>query len=179
MEEKILSVRELQARDIAPLSDYWFSADPAYLQGMGVDLAKIPAQDQWQEMLEAQLAQGYEEKQSYCLIWEANGQAIGHTNVNKIIFGQEAFLHLHLWKQDFRQKGMGTALVKKSLPYFFTHLQLKTLYCEPYALNPAPNKTLEKVGFTYQKEYITTPGWINFEQPVCLWALTEETFRNL
>lgn len=175
----MLSVRELQEKDITPLSDYWFSAEPGFLEGIGVDLAKMPARDEWQEMLATQMRQGYEEKQSYCVIWQADGQAVGHSNVNKIVFGQEAFMHLHLWKPDFRQKGMGTDLVKLSLPYFFKNLQLKTLYCEPYALNPAPNKTLEKVGFDFLKEYITTPGWINFEQPVCLWALTLEKFRKL
>jgi RimJ/RimL family protein N-acetyltransferase len=60
-------------------------------------------------------------------------------------------MHLHLWYPDKRIKGMGVQLVKKSLPYFFNNLHLKTLYCEPYALNPAPNKTLPKVGFEFVK----------------------------
>lgn len=39
--------------------------------------------------------------------------------------------------------------------------------------NPAPNKTLKKAGFELVKEYVTTPGPINFEQPVKLWCLSE------
>ena len=80
-------------------------------------------------------------------------------------------MHLHLWQTDVRQKGLGTAFVKMTLPYFFEHLQLQKIYCEPYSGNPAPNKTLEKVGFRFVKTYTTTPGWINFEQPVNLWEI--------
>jgi RimJ/RimL family protein N-acetyltransferase len=73
---------------------------------------------------------------------------------------------------------MGVQLVKKSLPYFFNNLHLKTLYCEPYALNPAPNKTLPKVGFEFVKEYITVPGHLNFEQRVCLWQMKKAQFEE-
>jgi RimJ/RimL family protein N-acetyltransferase len=66
-----------------------------------------------------------------------------------------------------------------TLPLFFERLQLKKLYCEPYALNSAPNKSLEKVGFEFIKEYITIPGSLNFEQPVKRWELSYEKFQLL
>jgi RimJ/RimL family protein N-acetyltransferase len=104
---------------------------------------------------------------------------MGHCNTNPTFFGNDAYMHLHLWNTDARQKGAGTTLVKMTLPYFFEKLQLKKLYSEPYALNPAPNKTLEKVGFELIKEYITTPGTINFEQPVKRWELSYERYKAL
>ncbi len=108
-----------------------------------------------------------------------NDVPVGHSNVNKIIFGEEAYMHLHLWKADKRQKGIGTALVKMTLPYFFDNLQLKTLYCDPYALNPAPSKTVEKVGFTFIKEHRSIPGYLNFEQQTKLWALSYDNYKKL
>jgi RimJ/RimL family protein N-acetyltransferase len=147
--------------------------------GMGVDLAKIPNEEDLRKMLSAQLTQPYEEKQSYCIIWQLDDKPIGHSNINKIIFGEEAHMHLHLWKPDLRKKGMGTELVKLTIPYFFKNMKLKKLYCEPYALNPAPNKTLEKIGFDFVKEHITIPGYLNFEQPVKLWVMSLEKFNSL
>ncbi len=44
---------------------------------------------------------------------------------------------------------------------------------------PAPNKTLEKLDFQLVKEYIGIPGWLNFEQPVKVWALSREQYQNL
>lgn len=171
MEDTTLTVREIQQIDIAVIVSYWLESDPRFLQSIGVDLTKLPERRQLTSMIEEQLTQPYEKKKAYAIIWEINGKAAGHCNVNKILFGKEAYMHLHLWNSDTRKKGAGTALVKMSVPYFFNNLQLEKLYCEPYALNPAANKTLEKTGFQFVKEYITIPGGINFEQPVCLWQL--------
>ncbi|MEI2738174.1 MAG: GNAT family protein [Chitinophagaceae bacterium] len=179
MKSNRLSVREIKETDIPLILDYWLSADADFLAGMGADIAKLPARQDWEVMLAAQLSQPYKEKQSYCIIWLADDVPVGHSNTNKIQFGEEAYMHLHLWKADKRQKGMGAELVKMTLPYFFNKLQLKRLYCEPYALNPAPNKTLEKVGFTFVKEHLTIPGSLNFEQPAKLWELTYNDFIKL
>lgn len=175
----ILSVREIKQRDIIPLSDYWFTASAEFLHSMGADIKKLPTREQWYKMLEEQLSQPYTEKKAYCIIWELDGKAVGHSNINRILFGQEAYMHLHLWNNPNRQKGIGTQLVKLTLPYFFNNMQLQKLYCEPYALNPAPNKTLEKVGFTFVKKHITVPGFINFEQEANLWELTKEQLKKV
>lgn len=175
----MLSVRPLSETDIPLIIQYWLGAETAFLQGMGVDLDKMPGQQEWEKSLQEQLSHPIPEKKSYCLIWEVDGEAVGHSNINKIQFGEEAFMHLHLWKPNLRQKGMGADLVKLSLPHFFKNYELKTLFCEPYSLNPAPNKTLEKVGFTFVKTYVTTPGWLNFEQSVNLWELSRERFLSL
>lgn len=171
MTEHMLSVRELSAADIDAIAHYWLNANPAFLEGMGVDLSKLPTWDEWTGMLREQLSQPIEAKKSYCLIWEVDGRAVGHSNINKIVFGEEAYMHLHLWETGLRQKGLGTALVKLTVPRFFETYQLKTLYCEPYALNPAPNKTLAQAGFEFVRSYVTVPGWINFEQEVNLWKM--------
>jgi RimJ/RimL family protein N-acetyltransferase len=173
------TVRELTQADIEPLTNYWMNADHDFLVGMGVDVSKMPSREQFTQMLLEQLSQPYEEKKSYCIIWLADGEPVGHSNISKIIFGQEGYMHLHLWKNDGRQKGMGTNFVKMTIPYYFNNFNLQTLYCEPYSLNPAPNKTLPKAGFDFVKDYVCIPGWLNFEQKVNLWQMTREKFSQL
>src|ERR1700733_2734263 len=148
-----LSVREIKDSDIDHLVHYWLNADDAFLLGMGVDLAKIPNEAYLRKMLSQQLSQPYQEKRAYCIIWQADGKPIGHSNLNPVIFGEAGTMHLHLWNSEVRKKGMGTELVKLTLPYYFKNMKLKRLICEPYALNPAPNKVLEKAGFDFIKEY--------------------------
>jgi hypothetical protein len=46
-------------------------------------------------------------------------------------------------------------------------------------LNPAPNKTLEKIGFTFIKSHTCVPGYLNFEQEVNRWEMTHETFKSI
>ena len=179
MSENELTVRELREDDISYIVQYWLGSEDDHLVGMGVDLAKMPTEDGLTQMLTSQINLSYPEKQSYCIIWELNGKAIGHCNINKIQFGEEAFMHLHLWNVPTRQKGMGLQLVKMSLPYFFNNYKLRNLFCEPYALNPAPNKTLKKIGFTFVKKHVTIPGSLNFEQEVNRWCLSSKDFDLL
>lgn len=174
-----ITVREISTEDIHHITNYWVNADADFLRGMGADIEKIPTSEYWENALATQIAHDYHEKQSYCMIWLLNGAAIGHCNVNKIVFGQEAYMHLHMWKEEERTKGLGTQFVKLSIPFFFRNLHLETLYCEPTAFNAAPNKTLPKLGFEFVEEYSTTPGIICFEQNVKLWKLDKVKFDNL
>lgn len=175
----MLSVRELTAADVPLLADYWASADKDYLLSMGALIEKIPPRENLAAMLGEQLLQSYPDKRSYAIIWLIDGQPVGHCNVNNIEFGNQASMHLHMWNGANRKKGSGAELVKMTLPWFFNNLQLQKIICEPYALNEAPNRTLEKIGFDLVKEYITTPGYLNFEQPVKQWEMWREKFLTI
>ena len=113
------------------------------------------------------------------MIWFYDGKAVGHSNISPIIFGEEAFVHLHIWDEEFRGKGFGWEWLRMSIPFYFKHFNLKKIFCEPNAQNFAPNRTVEKLGFDFVKEYTTIPGWICFEQPVKRWLLTREKFDSL
>lgn len=182
MEESIrskLSVREIQEKDIPHILDYWYTAKEEFLVLMGVEVGKMPSRPDFQAMLLTQLAAHYEHKKAYCIVWLYENKAIGHSNVNPLQYGVEANIHLHLWDGATRKKGLGTEFVKLTLPFYFQQLKLKKLICEPNALNPAPNLTLEKVGFDFVKEYTTVPGFINFEQAVKRWEMTQEKYHLL
>jgi len=174
-----LEVRELIVDDLEALLDYWYQSSRKYFESLGADIDKLPPKGEFKIMLEKQLDRPYAHKESYALAWLADGEAIGHSNVNRIRFGSEATMHLHLWKTSLRKKGLGTSLVKKSIPYYFENLNLRYLWCEPYAKNLAPHKTLEKSGFDFVKNYRTVPGSLNFEQEVKQWVISREKYLSL
>lgn len=169
-----IQVRSLTLEDIPLIADYWQNSDEAYLRGMGADINKLPDRNTFTQMLKKQLALPDNEKSSLALIIQVDGVPKGHCNVNKISFGREAFMHLHIWNPASRMKGLGLEMVKLSIPQFFRRLELQTLWCEPYAGNPGPNKTLTKAGFKFIKKYRTTPGPINFEQDVNQYCFRRE-----
>ncbi|MEP0264643.1 GNAT family protein [Dokdonia sp.] len=174
-----ITVREIQLKDVDLITDYWLKSDPDHLIQMGVDLNRLPKRNKLVEALTQQVNNSITDKKSYALIWELNGKQIGHSNVNNIEYGKVATMHLHLWESTNRKKGIGTELVKKSIPFYFEKLKIKKIICEPYALNPAPNRTLSNVGFEFIKKYRTIPGTLNFEQEVNRWELTEEHYKAL
>ena len=174
-----IEVREVTKQDIKLVADYWLTSDRDFLISMGVDINKLPTREGLTNMLLSQIKTPDNEKASLALILEINGIPAGHCNVNPINYGQDATLHLHIWNSKNRQKGLGTKMVLKSLPVFFDRLDIQTLWCEPYALNSAPNKTLEMIGFEFIKKYVTVPGTINFEQEVNRYKLTKEKFQKI
>ena len=164
-------VREIRLNEIGLIADYWGSATSEYLRSMGADSTKMPPRDHFMDMLSGQLLLPYDQKAALALIWLLDEVPVGHCNVNQIQYGDQARMHLHLWNPISRQRGLGTELIRKSIPIFFEKLELTTLYCEPSALNSAPNKALAKAGFTFVKKYLTIPGSINFEQEVNQWKM--------
>ena len=171
MDINILTVREITQKDIPLITGYWFDSDKDYLKAMGVDRRKMPSRQDFIDMLSMQLATPYHKKKSYAVIWLVDDVPIGHSNLNPVEYGSHAYMHIHIWRSEFRKRGFGLKLIQLTLPYFFNNLELNKILCEPYSKNPSPNKALDKAGFKFIKEYVTTPGAITFEQSVNLWEL--------
>jgi hypothetical protein len=172
------SVREMTMTDVNLIIDYFLESSPEFLRGMGVDINKFPGKKVWSKIILDDFEQPVEHKTLYYVIWQINDIPVGHSHINNIIFGEEAYMHLHLWHSDSRKKGDGSYFIKKSLVYYFQKFKLQKLFCQPYALNPAPNKTLHNAGFKFIKKYETIPGWLNFKQFVNLWVLDSDRFHN-
>ena len=179
MNEGAFTVRKLGLSDLDAFWKYWFESDETYLTGMGVDLKKLPTKEAFFAYWETQLQLPADQVLSYCLIWEKDEKPIGHSSTRPTHFGKDAYMHLHIWSAEHRQKGIGFELMNLTIPCYFETLQLKELYCEPYAINQAPNKLLEKLGFDFVEERICIPGPFNFEQPVKLWHLSYGKYRQL
>jgi RimJ/RimL family protein N-acetyltransferase len=173
------AVREMTKDDIKLAIDYFLNATPAYLEALGVDINKIPSRDEWTKIILHEFAQPLERKKLYYVIWQKDNVPVGHSHINDIIFAKEAFMHLHLWNSINRNKGDGTLFVKESLNYYFQKFNLQKIFCQPYALNPAPNHTLKNIGFEFIKTYETIPGWLNFKQPVNLWQLDRDQYLKI
>lgn len=173
-----IKVREIRVGDLKSISNYWLTRTEKEFLAMGADISKFPSKKQFEQMIRNQIEAPMDKKKSYALIWELDGKAIGHCNVNQLEYGKAAHMHLHLWDSQHRKKGLGSSLVQLSIPFFFKNLKLKTLWCEPYAKNIAPNKTLPKAGFQFIKKYETIPGPINLLQEVHQYKMTKNRFKE-
>jgi RimJ/RimL family protein N-acetyltransferase len=161
--------------DYERVVDYFLRADEAFLTAMGVDKSRLPARETWLSALLPDLTRVDSQKQAFYLGWDDDGTPVGHCNVNRLIYGEQAYVHLHLWDPSIRSAGLGAEFLRRSVRIFFQRLALQRLYCEPYAYNPAPNRVLVKVGFRFTEKYRTTPGVINFEQEVNRYVIDRES----
>jgi RimJ/RimL family protein N-acetyltransferase len=174
-----LSIREAENSDISHIADYWINSSSEHLTSMGVEISKLPSREDFTTMLSHQLSLPIRNRNSYCLIWEVNSVAIGHSNTNPTRYGEEAYFHTHIWSAGSRKSGYGSSLLKMSIERFFSELNLKKLVGEPFANNPAPNGLLKKLGFNFIKKYRSTPGSLSSEQLVNRWEMDSHTFIRL
>lgn len=170
-----LDIRPLCAEEAHLIPTYFHSLSHQILRGMGVAHEKMPTCSAWTELLAEDLTHSDPDRQFFYLLWIVDGNVAGHSNINKIQFGQHAFAHLHLWDANTRQRGWGTALFSQSIEEYFRRFELQSIFCEPFAGNAAPNSTLPKAGFRLVKTYETLPGWINYHQSVNRWQRDRST----
>lgn len=169
-----LSIRPLELDEARLIPEYFLAMNDAQLRGMGVDPPKLPTLDEWTQILFKDFSRPIKEKHFFYLLWLIDGKIAGHSNINKIEYGDHAFAHLHLWNAENRKQGFGVELLKLSAREYFARFDLKSVFSEPFAGNPAPNRTLPKAGFELVKTYDTLPGWINFHQTVNRWQLKRD-----
>jgi RimJ/RimL family protein N-acetyltransferase len=165
-----LAVREMHLDEVDIRIDYFHESSDDHLRMLGVERAKLPARAAWRSIYQEDYSRSIEERQFYSLIWELDGAVVGFSSTDRIRYGLDAFMHLHVVQPDLRQKGLGSEYVRMSIDYYFRVLNLERLFCEPNAFNVAPNRALQRAGFRYLFTHETTPTSINFFQAVTRWV---------
>lgn len=166
-----LTVREMKLGEVGIRIDYFHRASDQHLQTLGVDRSLLPTPDAWRASYEEDFARPLRARANYLLVWERDGSVVGFSSADRIVFGSEAFMHLHILDQGMRGQGLGVQFVRESARIYFAILELQRLFSEPNALNIAPNRTLQRAGFRYLFSHETKPGSINFPQLATRWVL--------
>ncbi len=168
-----LTVREMKLAEVGIRIDYFHRASDQHLRTLGVDRSLLPTPDAWRASYEEDFARPLRARTNYSLVWERDGSVVGFSSADRIVFGREAFMHLHILDQGMRGKGLGVHFVRESARTYFEVLELQRLFSEPKALNVAPNRTLQRAGFRYLFSHETKPGPINCPQLATRWVLDD------
>jgi RimJ/RimL family protein N-acetyltransferase len=171
--EMRLTVREMRLSEVSIRVDYFHDASDEYLRVLGVDRTLLPTRQAWRSFYEEDYARPIRDRVNYSLVWQLNGQVVGFSSTDRIDFGNEAFMHLHVVEAELRRSGLGTQFVRLSAQAYFKDLELQRLFCEPNAFNVAPNRTLQRAGFRYLFTHEAQPSPINFPQTTTRWVLDQ------
>jgi RimJ/RimL family protein N-acetyltransferase len=117
------------------------------MERMGVAIDRMPPAKQIRENLEPILSSPNNSAHSSVLAWCLDSEAIGHSSLKDIVPGESGNIHLHLWRADLRGRGHGPRFFCLAAIDFYDRFQLKRMWCEPKADNPAPNRLLQRLGF--------------------------------
>jgi RimJ/RimL family protein N-acetyltransferase len=166
-----MAVREMTESEFEFVIEYFFRATPEFLETLGVDPTRLPTPDSWRERFRREQAKPIEQRAWLVVTWLKDSRPLGFSTSDKITYGEQANMHLHVVDPERRNQGYGAECVRRSADIYFERLKLKRLFCEPYAFNVAPNRTLQRAGFKYVKTYMTVPGPLNFRQAVTRWVM--------
>ena len=166
-----LRIREMKLEEVGLRIRYFHDASPEYLEALGVDPTRLPSPSKWQEYYAREYSKPVEKRKEFLVVWESEDGVIGFSTANRIVFGREAHMHLHIVRPEQRRVGNGAACVKETVELYFKTFKLERIFCEPNAFNVAPNRTLQAAGFKYLKTYKTVPDALNFHQAVTCWVL--------
>jgi RimJ/RimL family protein N-acetyltransferase len=167
----VARVREMPPELVDLRIRYFHDASDDYLVSLGVDRDRLPEPDAWRDDHRREARLPLFDRQQFVLLWELDDHPVGFSSLHPIVFGDHAFMHLHIVEAPNRRRGLGTEFVKRSAEVYFDRFELRRLYCEPNALNVAPNRTLQRAGFTYLFSHKTVPGPLNFRQVTTRWVL--------
>jgi RimJ/RimL family protein N-acetyltransferase len=166
-----ISVRGMSLSESDLVISYVHQSTPEHLEILGVDPTRVPTAEDWHQHFQEEFVKPPSLRARYYLTRLLDGRAVGYASSDRIVLGEHANMHLHVFREEDRRKGLGTQCVQHCLSFFFEELRLKRMYCELNAFNIGPNRTLQKAGFTYLKTHMTVPGFINFHQAVTRWVI--------
>ena len=166
-----LTVREMVGTEFDLVVEYFLKSTPEHLEMLGVDPTRLPTPESWHERFRRESTQPIEQRSWIVVIWLLDNRPVGFSSSDKITYGEQANMHLHVTDPEQRKRGIGVTCVRRSVDIYFELLKLKRLFCEPNAFNVAPNRTLQKAGFKYLKTHMTVPGPLNTHQAVTRWVI--------
>jgi RimJ/RimL family protein N-acetyltransferase len=166
-----LEVSEMAIEEIDLIIDYFHGGTPEFHEQLGVDPTRLPPREAWREHYRREYELPYEERETLLVIWRQDQQTVGFSTCDRIVYGDQARMHLHIPDAGRRRSGVGTEGVRGAAEIYFDRLKLRKLVSEPNAFNVAPNRTLQAAGFRYVKTHMTVPGRLNYRQAVNRWEL--------
>jgi RimJ/RimL family protein N-acetyltransferase len=173
-----LIVREVAVEEVDLIIDYFHDSTPEHLEVLGVDPTRLPSRERWRERFAREYKRAVHDRSTLLVVWELDDAPVGFSTADKIVYGEQAHMHLHVINPQQRRSGIGSACVRETAEIYFEALALQRLFCEPNAFNVAPNRTLQSAGFRYVKTYKTVPGPLNYHQPVTRWVLEKTPAAN-
>src|ERR1019366_5018418 len=102
-----LSVREMTIAETDLIIEYFQNSTPEHLETLGVDPTRLPPVDGWRDRLRRECALPADQKALVLVIWLSDEQPIGFSTSDKIRYGEQANMHLHVTAPERRQQGIG------------------------------------------------------------------------
>jgi len=157
---KLVTIADFTEAEIPAVLNYWFHSPPGFVEEMGVDFAKMPAEAQMQQSLIEKVRKDRELPKSKLNVVTIcyDGQAIGMHTLFPITEGESAVFHAHNWTPSMRGQGIGMISYPLACQRFIERFDLKRIAFKTPLQNTAAIRVKEKLGIRSTGEEIIDFG---------------------
>jgi hypothetical protein len=172
IEKDILSIRDLEEKDIPTIVNYFLNRPDDMLSKDGFDTLKIPFEEELIEGLQTSIAT----KKEHNIILKEGGKGYGHCAIERFTENGEGYLYFYDWNGMLKREKVIDGLLNKAIGHIIETYSLKTIYVEPTKGDEYRNEALKRAGFELVKEDKYVRDVWSGEKVFNLWKLDCGTY---
>lgn len=151
-----LVLRAFGADDVVKVVDYWHSASPEFLHGMGADPAKLSTREATTSKISTAI-HGTTPRTHVAMAVDLDGRLVAYSNAYVDEPGV-GYPHVHVLDPSLRSRGLSSALFRHALDVYFKHFALSKLMLMTSPGNVGVNTLLQKFGLKPRQEQVDKPS---------------------
>jgi RimJ/RimL family protein N-acetyltransferase len=162
VDPRSVSVRDLSEADIPFVLEYWFRSPPGFIESLGADPTKLPAEAQFADSLRQRvlLNAGLDRSRLTSLAVLHEGQFVGFHNLSPLVEGDFGVFHAHISQPEFRRRGVAECSYPQACRVFLQRFDLKRILFKTPAQNAGAIRVKEKLGIRFIGEELVDFGII-------------------
>jgi RimJ/RimL family protein N-acetyltransferase len=176
VDPRSVSVRDLSEADIRFVLDYWFRSPPGFIESLGADPTKLPAEAQFADSLRQRVLMnaGLDRSRLTSLAVLHEGQFVGFHNLSPLVEGDFGVFHAHISRPEFRRRGVAECSYPQACRVFLQRFDLKRILFKTPAQNVGAIRVKEKLGIRFIGEELVDFGIIRPGTLAKVYELTRE-----
>jgi RimJ/RimL family protein N-acetyltransferase len=176
----MISVRDLSVEDVPSIVNYWFHSPPGFIEGMGVDLAKLPSEA---EMLKSLIQKCQDnallpDSKINAVVILKDGEPVGFHTLFPIAEGDHGIFHAHIWNPEMRGQGIALNSYLLAAKVFMKRFNLNRILYKTPLQNVGSIRVKEKLGIRSIGEEIIGFGIIKEGTRSKVFELTKEELNG-
>ncbi|MFH1728752.1 MAG: hypothetical protein ABIA04_10085 [Pseudomonadota bacterium] len=144
---KNIEIRDFNKEDVQYVLDYWYRSEAGYVESLGVDSSKMRLEKETKKVLQDICEKGdntTDSKSTYLTI-QYKDKPIGVHLIHISKEDDSAIFHAHIWKKEFRRKGICTYTYPIAFKIFFYRFKLKKIIFKTPIQNIGAIRVKEKL----------------------------------
>jgi RimJ/RimL family protein N-acetyltransferase len=176
VDPRSVSVRDLAEADIPFVLDYWFRSPPDFIESLGADLTKIPAESQFADSLlqRVRMNEPLARSKLSSLAILCDGQFVGFHNLSPLTEGDFGVFHAHISRPEFRRRGVAACSYPQACRVFLERFDLRRILFKTPLQNVGAIGVKEKLGIRCIGEEIVDFGVMRPGTLAKVYELTRE-----